>query len=108
LVTRDGRTVTEFHRFETDTSNYPCRAVIDGSAFDYTKKGEFHKMIDDHEYDLFLAPTEVTMWQNIYAKVGIDGFYSDGFLWDSENKAKEYAAQGCIATVPVTFNTWKP
>jgi hypothetical protein len=110
LVTRDGRKVTEFHRFETLNKD-KCVAVIDGKAFMFADRGRWDQF-DDCGYDLFIAPTEVTMWVNVYLKNSHNDFepyYTDGFLWKTEERAKSASPTKPItATVPVTFFNWNP
>jgi hypothetical protein len=107
LVTRDGRKVTEFKFFDTaNADGYNCVFVIDGRLFYRRKDGRWDGT--DSDYDLFLAPTEVTRWQNIYQKEDRE-YFTDGFLWTTESSAKACSkGEQAIATVPVTFSTWKP
>ncbi len=107
LVTRDGRTVTEFRHFETiKHGQYKNIAVVDGRRFSFSDKGEYVDGCSD-SLDLFLAPTEVTMWGNVIRLD--DGSYGiSRLLWETEAIAQKNSFPNNIATVPVTFNTWKP
>ncbi len=115
LVTRDGRTVTEFHWFKGHIGKYPCAATLTNETelFTYTDIGTFFEDGREHKTDLFLAPTEVTMWGNVYKRGTI---YSDIYqpiypdiyqpIYPDIYSARYTAIYS--ATVPVTFNTWKP
>ncbi len=108
LVTRDGRTPSGFHRFSNVTDTYTCCFVLDGDIHTCTDGGKFDTGRDT-SVDLFLAPTEVTMWQSIYKRYD-GGYYTTGFLWHTKELAEADRDEDniAIATVPVTFNTWKP
>jgi hypothetical protein len=107
LVTRDGKMVTEFHRFETRQNIWKCSAIIDGDLFCFNDSGRRNQGLRESPYDLFLAPTEVTMWVNVYEANG--KWYSTGIFHDTESEAiSKRTEKAFIATVPVTFNIWKP
>ncbi|WP_261541708.1 hypothetical protein [Burkholderia multivorans] len=66
LVTRDGRAVSEFHVFETEESDKPCVAVVDGRPFWTTRSGKYGGDYEESEKDLFMAPQKRTVYVNFY------------------------------------------
>jgi len=90
LMTRDGRAVSEFHRFETLRSSiYSCMAIVDGESVSYTDGGQFHRNREDKS-DLFMAPKKRTVFVNIYDKAGetsVPG--TRAFAFNSEADARE-------------------
>lgn len=65
LVTRDGRKISEIHHFETDPTEYPVCAIIEGECIWFKTTG----VSDDTVSDLFLAPKpKRTVWVNAYMR----------------------------------------
>ena len=65
VVTRDGRKVSEFYHFKTQTTPYSVSAVIDGSRYGYSIDGRYHPS-DESNLDLFMRPEKRSFWTNIY------------------------------------------
>ncbi len=102
LVTRDGRTPSEFHRFETMNSDRKNVAVIDGYGYSINDFGKRYDGEDDPR-DLFLAPVEVTMWVNV-GKSANGTYFITPTLYETEGEAGNNNYPPIhIATVPVTF-----
>ncbi|WP_261533088.1 hypothetical protein [Burkholderia multivorans] len=68
LVTRDGRAVSEFHVFETEESDKPCVAVVDGRPFWTTRSGKYGGDYEESEKDLFMASHKRTVYVNLYKR----------------------------------------
>ncbi len=103
LVTRDGRTVTEFHHFDTADArgSQPCIYVVDGTIHSCSTNGRYR--LADDERDLFLAPVEVTLWVNV-GKSAIWTYFTTPTLYETEEEAGNNNYPPIhIATVPVTF-----
>ncbi len=106
LVTRDGRKVTEFHRFETKCGQKNI-AVIGGECCYFSDDGKWNCSEKETPLDLFLAPTEVTMWGNVI-KTPQGNFVLHPTLYETKESAEANRIEWGIATVPVTIPTWKP
>ena len=100
LVTRDGRHVQEFHYFEKVNEGYPIVIVISGKKICINEKGKAINGLESQD-DIFLAPTKIKKWINIYNVMSYCGMY----------KSKEEALKNifqdtyrtCIATIEIEF-----
>ena len=62
VITRDGREVTQLHKFEI-TGAYLIHGVLGGEVENWTKDGIYNNSDNEpDDNDLFLAPSEVTLW----------------------------------------------
>ena len=103
VVTRSGRNVRIIC---TDKKgyDYPIVALIENKlegyegVLYYTKDGKIDNN-DSSNADLFFAPEKHEGWVNIYR--GLNGDYATGYVFDSEEKAKE--SRGSIATVKIEW-----
>jgi hypothetical protein len=91
VVTRDGRSVTEVHRFKTLGGPYRLIAVIGGSLYRLTERGQYDST-GTNETDLFMAPKKRTVWINLYAN-GTDQPLT-GYITYSSEAAANNAAKG--------------
>lgn len=79
-------------------------AVHEG-LYCYTTDGEYFAEDGEHEYDLFMAPVQRTVWVNLYkaseAKVGM----VSGGLYASEQEAVLIAGESpsYVGTFPITY-----
>lgn len=103
LVTRNGRKVKRI--LCTDArGRYPIVALVKAldndneSAFSYTKDGHFDPD-EEHIYDLFFAPEKHEGWVNVYRIGGL----GCRCIFDSEEKARQCADNGAIATVKIEW-----
>ena len=103
IVTRDGRNVRIVC---TDVKGtFPIVALIenfDGSnetAYKFKKNGYFLDSDDDYLLDLFFAPKKHEGWVNVYRIGGL----SCGRVFDSEEKARQGADEGAIATAKIEW-----
>ncbi len=107
VVTRDGRSVRIVCTDMKNTS-YPIVALITDKevgefSIEYTSDGKFRDLNIEYTFDLFFAPEKHEGWVNIYR--GLNGDYATGYVFDSEEKAKE--SRGSIATVKVEWEELK-
>lgn len=68
LITRDGREVSEFHHFVTDTSPLSCCCIVAGACYWTHKSGRINIDGQESEADLFMAPTKRTVYVQIFNK----------------------------------------
>lgn len=85
LVTRDGREVSEFHHFETDSSSLDCVVVVDGKSQWVRSSSGRHSNITEATWDLFLAPTKRTVYLNMWRDS--NGRFMSA-AYDTEHKAR--------------------
>jgi hypothetical protein len=62
VVTRDGRTVSELHLFETLGETFPLVGIMNGEILRFKKDGTFMPPYQMDERDLFMAPIESTVF----------------------------------------------
>ena len=79
VVTRNGRPVTNIHRFNDLNHNRRLYGVIDGKLCSFLENGRFSSYeLSETDHDLFMAPKIVKKsgWVNIYPnnRTGIDVF----------------------------------
>ena len=67
-------------------------------AYSYTKDGHFYQF-EEHSYDLFFAPEKHEGWVNVYRIGGL----GCRCIFDSEEKARQCADEGAIATVKIEW-----
>ena len=83
VVTRDGRKVTQLHKF--DCSDYHRLVlVLDGSIETYDTDGIWGLKGNENEKDLFLLPETKTVWV-------VSHLLYDGSVKSSTLSSKEYA-----------------
>ena len=106
VVTRDGRNVRIICT-DMRCSPYPIIALIEKDSGEgeftayYTRDGKFN-MNGSTELDLFFAPEKHEGWVNIYQGFIYGDYTSGGYIFDSEEKAKE-CGDDAIATVKVEW-----
>jgi hypothetical protein len=101
LVTRDGREVTEFKYFETESTDSPCCAIVNGSALwlhkDGTATGEAERA---KPYDLFMAPKMVTKYLNVYdSDSGLSYKGNNSCVFDSKTDAEGNADRNSVKVI---------
>lgn len=98
VVTRDGREVTQLHKFHAHRVTYPVVGVLDGKLISWNELGEFLSE-SSNENDLFMAPKTVKRWVNFYS-------HEKTVSFDSEESAKEvnyWHLKPIAIAVPVEF-----
>ncbi|MEX3630595.1 MAG: hypothetical protein VB138_15335 [Burkholderia sp.] len=68
LITRDGRSVSEFHHFETDSSPLNCCFIVGGGSYWVREDGLHSADSSAHPIDLFMAPKKRTVYVQIFNK----------------------------------------
>ena len=87
------------------STTYPVVALVGNCSsdfeqiFTFSKNGEY-TVSESSRSDLLFAPEKNEGWVNIYR--GLNGNYTNGYIFDSEEKAKECGADA-IATVKVEW-----
>ena len=66
VVTRDGREVTQIHKFDISDDN-PIFGVISDKVFSYVDTGEYHHDKRESAHDLFMAPKKLSGFVNVYS-----------------------------------------
>lgn len=101
VVTRDGKSVrivcTDFNN-----ESYPIIGEAQGvtNPLIFTKEGSFYRCnCDSSNYDLFFAPEKHEGWVNVYRIGGL----GCRCIFDSEEKARQCADEGAIATVKIEW-----
>jgi hypothetical protein len=84
VFTRDGRQVTEFHYFESATSEWVLFAVVKGEVTAYTKNGKYSNTHKSPK-DLMMKAPIIETWINVY-HLGNNIYL--GMQFDSEEEAK--------------------
>lgn len=103
VVTREGKEVTEIVQLKTMAfSNNSLLAVIGGNLYAFNQDGKIYDNIECKN-DLFMKPTQVTKWVNIYALAS--GNFTTGEMFDTQGQAmKEYTPFGePFSTTQITF-----
>lgn len=70
----------------------------------YTDQGTFYAGDAPHNLDLFLAPTIVEKWMNVYRTK--TGEYYNGMLYDSEEEALQHK-DGYLEYITATKISWE-
>ena len=101
VVTRDGRNARIIC---TDAkSEFPIIALIDNGTIEHVhtfrKNGYFSVDDIDNSCDLFFAPEKHEGWVNVYRIGGL----GCRCIFDSEEKARQCADEGVIATVKIEW-----
>lgn len=108
VVTRDGRNV-RIICFDRGHKTDHIVALIDYNkdgetteeVVTLTDQGTFYDNGKENGYDLFIAPTIVEKWVNVYKNE--NGYYY-GYYYDSELEALNYKDDNeCIATTKITW-----
>ena len=100
VVTRDGREVNEVVYLKTRSGNLKVIAVIDGLINAYDTSGKYYTSLEEgHVHDLFMKPTQVTKWVNIYKHD--DEYWSGNLLFDTKEQAEECRGN-IVNTVQIT------
>lgn len=102
VVTRDGREVTQLVKFDA-MEIYPLKGVMNRQVHAWTEKGEFNNEVREHNYDLFMAPKEVTLWVNVYKQKSGKYWFGDPFLSEEEtrNVFKDMTEYICTKSITV-------
>ena len=99
VVTRDGESVrimcTDYY------GEKPIIAKIEESEYSYPfyEDGRFLSFGESSNCDLFFAPEKHEGWVNVYRIGGL----GCGCIFDSEEKARQCADEGAIATVKIEW-----
>lgn len=109
VVTRDGRQVRIICWDRMDTTEHIVALVechIDvktvEKVFTYTNRGEYWRG-EEHDLDLFMAPTTVERWVNVYKNENENEYYN-GRYYDSEQEALKYKDDGnYVATTKLSW-----
>lgn len=100
VVTREGREVTQFTKFEID-SKFPLHGVVGSKLYSWMIDGYFKENNDCSSIDLFLAVEPQRIWSNVYkhenGNIWLGGYYRS--LLDAKKSiySKEY-----IKTIEIT------
>ena len=102
VVTREGKEVSELVVLKTLTYGRNLFAVIDGLLYSFYYDGKVYEN-EEYKNDLFMKPTQVTKWVNIYALAS--GNFTTGEMFDTQGQAmKEYTPFGePFSTTQITF-----
>ena len=102
VVTRDGSKVRIICTDRKDV-DYPIVALIDSrgkeETLSYTKNGYFYYDGRKDVNDLFFAPEKHEGWVNVYRIGGL----GCRCIFDSEEKARQCADNGVVATVKIEW-----
>lgn len=90
VLTRDGRAVTQLHKFNIEKA-YPLRAVLDGEVVAFAIDGA-SSLLGESSLDLFMAEPE--RWVNVYWN-DRHGIYN-GAIYNSEEQAKQEKKDGLL------------
>lgn len=109
VVTRDGKNVRIIccdRMHKTDNIVALVQHTEDGEiveeAMTFTNKGTYHNNGTKNHLDLFMAPTTVERWVNVYKDE--NGGYYNGSLYDSEEMAlQKKDDKDYIATTKITW-----
>ena len=97
VVTELGIEVTEIHRFNTAVETCKVRAVISGYLCS-VKEGKY---FDGYQwYRLYMKPTQVTKWVNIYKNSA--GHHCGNHLYLTKEQALKNN-EGVVDTIQITF-----
>ena len=102
VVTRDGESVriicTDYY------GEKPIIAKIEESEYSYPfyEDGRFLSFGESSNCDLFFAPEKHEGWVNVYRIGGIGGL-GCRCIFDSEEKARQCADEGAIATAKIEW-----
>ena len=78
VVTRDGREVTQLHKFTLGNGLVALSGVVGDSLPCFTFEGdEFWRIRHDGNYDLFMAPKKLSGFVNVYRDDGGELFFGD-------------------------------
>lgn len=112
LITRSGRSVSQFHMFDAPKTTWSIHVVIDEEVNCFRSNGKFMSEISehiDHPYDLFMAPREPeyqTVWVNLYDELNYNNnsfICSHAYINKSEAERNLANAGKPIGTFPITF-----
>jgi len=100
VVTRAGKEVTEVVVLKNTFYGKNVLALINGNLYSFYQDG---KVDEDVEYpnDLFMKPTQVTKWVNIYKNSS--GYYCGNHFHLTKEQALENN-EGGVDTIQITFN----
>lgn len=102
VVTRNGRNAriicTDKKGANSIVANVTKYDGVTEEVFTYTKNGESIRGITT-KYDLFFAPEKHEGWVNVYRIGGL----GCRCIFDSEEKARQCADEGAIATVKIEW-----
>lgn len=85
VVTRDGQKIVEIHCFKN--GNDPVAAILEGNECLFYKKNGRYLHYEETEYDLFMATTKKTYYQNLYRYD--NGTYGTGCLYETREMAEK-------------------
>lgn len=99
VVTRDGREVTEIHRFNTVIDRKNIISVIDGDFRCHYDNGNYFDDSTKSCNDLFMTTTKKSAWLNIYRfnKTLVSSLY------DTEEEANKRADSDRLACIQVEW-----
>jgi hypothetical protein len=100
VVTRAGKEVTEVIVLKTVIYGRNVLAVINGDLYSFNQNGRVDGDIE-HPNDLFMKPTQVTKWVNIYKNSS--GYYCGNHFHLTKEQALENN-EGGVDTIQITFN----
>jgi len=89
IVTRDGRDI-EFIGVSSGSLKYPVCAVFDQSIQTFTRDG-LYALNEVSQFDLFMAPTKVKRWVNVYANHRDDRSYASKYIADLHGQSSRIA-----------------
>ena len=105
LVTGDGRKVKIL--CTNRKSPYPIVALVENydsdneNVYSYRENGFYSLTSLAEQNNLFFAPEKHEGWVNIYR--GLNGDYTNGYIFDSEEKARLMRDKEAIATVKIEW-----
>ena len=100
VVTLSGISVKEIVHLKTiNQSRYPLAVNLDGSVEQYSLTGEFD-LETSSSLDLFMKPTQVTKWVNIYKNSA--GHHCGNHLYLTKEQALKNS-EGAVDTIQITF-----
>lgn len=103
VITRDGRPVTEVYQFRSISMGKSLAAVINGNILWFYKNACFFTDATPHQSDLFMAPTTVERWVNVYKDR--DYFRTQSYTYSTKEEAVKASdpIHNYIGTFPITI-----
>jgi len=99
VITRDGRAVTQLHKFDAADSSYQLIGVIGELIFDFTIDG-YSSIGREVSHDLFMAPNKVTLYLNF--GLGFNDYPVCVGTFDTADRAnKQVNSEIILRAIPV-------
>ena len=101
VITRDGRPVTQLHKFDA-TTPLCLVGVVGGEVYSWGKEGIFFAK-SSGSFDLFMAPVKREGWINLYKIIVLPYEVRAGSVYRTKQEADEGATVDRIACVRVEW-----